>query len=425
MKDMIVQHPRLAQAQKELKSMKIKGDEYDDGPLIDDKGLARLLPSKDVADQLVRIYVDNFESTYRVLHLPSFWQEYASLWMAPEKGRLAFVSLLLVMLATSYCLRGEEQSVFRGDSSLGREQAIVWIRACDSWLQAQSQKNTTYSIFQIHCVSYIAKQINSIKRKRTWTAAGALVRNAMCAGLHRDAEIVNLRHGNLADKKVSVFDQEMRRRIWATCSELELQMSFDRGMPATLKDVIVDCGPPLNIDDDELSPYMEQAPKSRSNSQYTRSSFQYIMHYTWPLRQELLSSFNGRTPQLEYEEVLVYDRRIVQSIDDIPDWREDKAVVPKSLLQLQLQQLLVVLHRPYVRRERRNSRYDYSAVVHLRSAMAILDIHQKLIRAGSSVFCIFRNDVLGAALSICYNFSIAEPNPGETDPRTPSPISIL
>lgn len=410
---MMVQHQGLATVKRELKNTKIKGPGQEDSLPTNDKALISLLPQKKTADQLVQIYVDNLESTHRVLHLPSFWEEYSNFWDAPQEGRPAFAALLMLILASTYCVKERSSSMFRGDSSVGRETAIMWIRTCDSWLQSQSQKHSNMTIFQIHCLSFIAKQMNSIKRKRTWTSAGNLMRLALSNGLHRDANLVNLRHATPTVTRVSAFDQEMRRRIWATVSELELQAAFDRGMPAMLRDLIEDCGTPSNLDDEDLDPSTEHLPGPRPVSQYTRSSFQHLSRSSWPLRLDLVSVINGPNPQMAYEDVLLYDKKIMQYLDEIPLWGDQASLVSRVLLQLQLQILLLFLHRPYAREEARSSRYDYSAIMHLRSAMNILDLHHQLTSTGNNFLCLFRNDIFGAALSICYNYSVSEPNPGE------------
>ena len=410
MKDMIVQ---LEPMQRELRNCRIKGSPGEDSLPTDDKALINLLPQKEIVDQLLQIYVDSLEATYRVLHLPTFWEEYSNFWNAPQEGRPAFAAILLLILASTCCVKDKDSSMFRGDSSVERETATLWIRTCDSWLQCQSQKHTTMAIFQIHCLSFIAKQINSFKRKRTWISAGNLMRLALSNGLHRDAHIVNLRHAAPSSKKVSVFDQEMRRRIWATISEMEMQAAFDRGMPAMLRDLIEDCGPPLNIDDKEFDLSTEQLPESRPISEYTRSSFQYLSRSSRSLRFEFLSVINGPHSQLAYEVVLLYDKKIMQHLDEIPHWSDQGSLVPRVLLQLQLQMLLLYLHRPYARAEARSSRYDYSAIMHLRSAMNILDLHHQLASVGNKYLSFFRNDIFGAALSICYSYSTSESNPGE------------
>lgn len=413
MKDMIVQHHEVEPMQRELRNAKIKGHGPVNSLPVEQKVLMNLLPRKELSDQLIQIYVDNLESTYRVLHLPSFWVEYSHFWESPREGRPAFAVIILLILASTYCIKEASASIFRGDSSVGRETAILWIRTCDSWLQTQSQKHTTMATFQIHCLSFIAKRINSFKRKRIWASAGDLTRLALSSGLHRDAQIVNLRHSASSCRKVSVFDQEMRRRIWATISELELQTAFERGMPTMLRDFIEDCGPPLNLDDEGIDPSADQLPSPRPISKYTRSSFQHLSRSSWSLRLELASVINGPHPQMAYEVVLMYDRKIAQHLDEIPDWSDEASFVSRVLLQLQLEMFLLFLHRPYAREEARSSRYDYSAIVHLRSAMRILDLHQQLMDIGNSFLCLFRNDVFGAALSICYNYSTSEPNPGK------------
>ena len=413
MKDMIVQHHEVEPMQRELKNAKIKGSGPLDNLPVEQKALINLIPQKELSDQLVQIYVDNLESTYRVLHLPSFWEDYSHFWKSPQEGRPAFAAIILLILASTYCIKEANAAIFRGDSSVGRETAIRWIRICDLWLQTQSQKHATMATFQIHCLSFIAKRINSFKRKRIWASAGDLTRLALASGLHRDAQIVNLRHSGSSCRKVSVFHQEMRRRIWATISELELQTAFERGMPTMLRDFVEDCGPPLNLDDEEIDPSADQLPSPGPISKYTRSSFQHLSRSSWSLRLELVSVINGPYPQMAYEVVLMYDRKITQHLDEIPDWSDKASLVSRVLLQLQLEMFLLFLHRPYAREEARSSRYDYSAIVHLRTAMRILDLHQQLTNVGNNFLCLFRNDVFGAALNICYNYSTSEPNPGE------------
>ncbi|KAL2053599.1 hypothetical protein ABVK25_006252 [Lepraria finkii] len=424
MKDMIVHHPALARVQMELNNAKTKGAGQEDTIPLHDQGLASLFPHRKITDQLVQIYIDNFETTCRVLHLPSFWDEYAKFWSAPREARPAFVALLLLIIATTNCIREKGPTMFRGDSSVERETAIMWIRNCDAWLRSQSQKHTTLIIFQLHCLSFMAKQMNSVKRKRIWTSAGILTRQAMSAGLHRDAHIVNLRHGAPSFKRVSVFEQEMRRRIWTTISELELQADLDRGMPSMTRDLVEDCGPPHNIDDDEMDPSSEQLPNPRPSSHFTRSSYQNLSRSSWSLRIEVTSLINGPNSQMPYEDVLLYDKKIMQCLDEIPHWNGHESLVSRILLQIQLQQLLLFLHKPYARDEPWGSRYDYSAIVHLRSAMTIIDLHDQLLSTGNSFLCLFRNDSLSAALSICYNVSISNPKPERGLPSRSSIVQL-
>lgn len=407
MVEMMTQHPGLRGVEHEMKSSKVSniGDPDTDK---DGVGLRLLLPPQDVTDLLVHNYIETFESTYRVLHLPSFFEEYSQCLQSMEQARPAFVALLLVMIAAAYCTKVEKRSLLRGDSTIDREDAASYIRVVESWLALQSHKHVTPITFQIRAIILIAQQVNSIKCKRTYTESGTLVRLAISAGLHRDSEIVNTRHSNPAKKRVTLFDQELRRRVWSTISELDLQVAIDRGLPSTLRDLAIDCGPPLNTDDKDCTVSMDRLPSSKPVSEYTKSSFQHISHRTFDLRQDLASLINGRPQNMSYQDILGYDKRIVQALEDIPRWeshQDREAHISRASLQLQLLHLQILLHRPYVPRASQSKRYDYSAIAHLRAAMQILELHHALFDTGSKILCMMRSDILAAVLSVCYNFS--------------------
>ena len=410
MKDMITRHPRLAHAQRELKGTKFKGSNHEAGMPNNATTLAALLPDREVTDQLVNIYMENFEITYRLLHVPSFWYEYNTFWFSPQEGNPVFIVLLLLMLAATNCLTGGAPTLFRGDSSLKRETSLMWIRHCDQWLRSQSQKHTILATFQLHCLLFIAKQVNGIKRKQNWTSAGLLIRTLMSAGLHRDLDLLNLQ-SQKSSKKVSVFCREMRRRIWATACELELQAALGRGMPTMLRDIIEDCGTPVNLEDEDFDQSSENLPESKPISQFTISSYHCLARSSLPLRIELACLINGSHPAIPYEQILVYDQRLLQHLNAIPQWSQT-GLVSRILLQLQIHEILLFMHRPYLRGEAWEPEYGYSVMAHLKSAASILDLHQKMQGVENSFLALFRSDLFGATLGVCYSLCCTVPKLG-------------
>ena len=83
MKEMANQHPRASQIRHELKGLKVKSAKSTNA--IDDKFLLELLPPKNTVDYYIQEYVESFERLYRVLHLPTFWADYAEFWKSPSK----------------------------------------------------------------------------------------------------------------------------------------------------------------------------------------------------------------------------------------------------------------------------------------------------------------------------------------------------
>lgn len=407
----MVQHPALVQMQKKLKRSKVSRPPREVSGC---KGnlLHMYLPSRPIADCLVELYFSSFEKTYRVLHRPSFQSEYSSMWEDLANARPLFVSLVLLVLASMNCMVKADQPSFRGDSSSARETAIGWIEACDSFLETQSQKHITLNYLQARIVSFIAKATNGVKKKRAWTTIGTLMGFAVSAGLHRGVECLNQKHGRDGPRRrVSCFDQEIRRRLWSTISELELQSAIERGMPASLPDLLVDCGAPCNCEDEDIHPGMEDQPVSRPLSIFTRSSFLHLMSTSWDMRRSLLSLFNGASRPLNHQSVLPYDRMIRKALDGLPQWTGADSEYPSSLIQLQLQQFLTFVHRPVVDTALPQG-FGYLSGEHIGAAQIVIDLHYRLWRSGNCILLAFRKDLLGAGLGLCHALESAQRFPG-------------
>ncbi|KAJ5679058.1 hypothetical protein N7462_007302, partial [Penicillium macrosclerotiorum] len=367
--------------------------------------LIDLLPDREEMDQLVRLYLDTFEDVYRILHIPSFEKEYTGILQEPLSSRPASVVIILLMMASVSCLSRSDQIRYIGDSSIARERATLWIEVCELWLKCQSQKNIYLAIWQVRCLLVLAKQANTVKKKRLWTEAGALVREAMAAGFHRDP--------GLLGERVSLFDREMRRRLWATMTELELQSSIDRGMSSVSAGIFTDTKNVLNIEDQNLSEEIEDQESPKSTFGYTPTSFLRLSNLSFPLRVSLNSIVNDLGSPLKYEDVLNYEELIINEIKKLPPQEEvqpDKkglSLVARTLLDIQLRQFLILLHGPFARQTERTSRHSLSRMVCFDAAASILDQYAKLNELGNYALLLLRHDYFRAALVICQNSYIS------------------
>lgn len=383
-----------------------KNEKADFMPL-KDLNLLDLLPGRETVDRLVRLYFDTFESVYRILHAPTFWTEYQGFWEDPQVARPAFVVIVLLLIAAVNCVAVREQPTYIGDSATARESAILWIEACDMWLQRQSQKHVYLAIWQIRCLVLLAKLSNTVKKKRAWTSAGSLLRQAMSAGFHRDPSLLGA--------KVSIFDQEMRRRLWATMVELELQASIDRGMPSTSAGLPTDVSPVLNVNDEDFGEESQKSPTAKASDDFTAASFLHISRSSLPLRISLNSLLNQLSSQARYEDALMYEEKIMQKLQEIPagtglNAGEEGSIFPeliRTLLDVQLRQFLILLHGPFARQAQSSSRYSLSKMVCFNAASSIVDQHSKLVASGNHTLLLFRNDIFRAALSICHNIHVS------------------
>lgn len=370
--------------------------------------LLKLIPPRDEVDSLLQIYVNTFETTFRILHVPSFRKQYEQFWLSPEQNPDSFLITLLLVVTVVCSIPELEQASFVGFSSTRRNRAMESIDLCALWISQHSQKHITLAYFQVHCLLHLARRMNIVKVKRTWTGAGHILRIAMSTGLHREPSV--LAH------KISVFDQEMRRRLWATIAEFELHDSLDRGMAPAIRDGSWDSKPPANIHDEEFDQDSKSLPASRPTTEFTDTAFLHQSSQTLSFRTELIARINRIGSPMSYEEVLSQDEKLMQCVAEIPQWdakslvaqttqASNRAFLARSLLWLQLQQFLLLIHRPFAHDGRPVSRYRYSKSSCITSAISILNLYTRPDITRDFSLVVMRTDLFRAAFSLCYDIA--------------------
>lgn len=374
--------------------------------LLADHELESLLPSRMETDILVSVYLDQFEQLHRIIHIPSFRREYEKFWSPTEIRPAAMTALVLSMMAVSSCLHSNTSSPpkFHGMVSSAHKTAEKWVAACEGWYSEQSHKHRRLIHYQISLLIYLAKRVNSLKKKRFWTHAGLLTREGISLGLHRDPDVMIG-----ASRNISIFNQEMRRRLWATIQEFDFQAAFDNGLPTIVSTLHMDAKPPRNINDEDFGEDSTELPESRPITAYTAASFQHLCKQSLPLRLELSRLLAGPPDKLDYEQVIRYTNEITQEIDALPSWDtsasmdEDgspKPLLAYTLLHIQLRQYIMPLHQPFLRMRKVNSKYQFSEVMFYNAARDMVLLHDKLTECGVRTLNFLREDALTLALNL-------------------------
>ena len=84
-----------------------------------------------------------------------------------------------------------------------------------------------------------------------WSLTGLAIRIALSLGLHRDGTQFGL----------PPFETEMRRRMWWQVATLDARASEDQGTEPTINERNFDTRMPLNIDDQDIWPGIEETPE--------------------------------------------------------------------------------------------------------------------------------------------------------------------
>ncbi|KAL3952520.1 hypothetical protein ACCO45_012463 [Purpureocillium lilacinum] len=234
------------------------------------------LPAKEVADELIDCYLRTSERVYRVVHIPSFRRDYDGLWTPGETRSTAFIvqlKLILAIGATTY-----DEAFSYGKPGLKSQLSI---RA-----------------LQTSVLLLLARESTGVGETLVWTAAGSLLRTAIYMGLHRDPAKL---------PGVSPFDAEMRRRLWNTILELELQSSMASGGPPLLSLLDFDTRPPANMDDEQLE---AEEPVAQPDDELTQTSLAIALRRTFAARLAVLKFLNDASSPGTYTEALRLDAEL-------------------------------------------------------------------------------------------------------------------
>ncbi|OAP60281.1 hypothetical protein AYL99_05283 [Fonsecaea erecta] len=362
--------------------------------------LISLVPEQSRADALVQEYFETLETTYRVLHAPTFFRKYKEFWSSSRDSSSAFLVQLLLVCASVNCSVAGGPVGFVGRSTVSRDAAVRWIEVCESWLELQSQKHMTLEVFQVRVLLVIAKKLNCVKVKREWTVSGHLLREAMSSGLHREPTFLS--------NNISVFDQEMRRRLWYTILELDIQSSIDRGMGASIGPFDWDTLPPLNLHDEDFDESTEKMPAARPMTDFTRTSFICLAHQHLPLRLEILSRINSIRMSLESDTAIELDQKIRQTLDNFPKWSDNSAsAIAEALSGLLLYEILLLLHQPFATQVDAPAQHFYSRAARRNAASATMRIFMGLRPSSRRTYLNLRDDLFRACLATCHDLCIS------------------
>ena len=103
-------------------------------------------------------------------------------------------------------------------------------------------------------------------------AMGLVLRKAERIGLHRDGSLL----------KLSPFETERRRRIWWAIQGLDLASNVTTGATSMSLMADWDTQLPLNIEDGDISPQMQEMPKQRSGL----TSMSHCLVGYWVIQQQ-------------------------------------------------------------------------------------------------------------------------------------------
>jgi hypothetical protein len=362
--------------------------------------LASLLPPEETVNTLVHFYINHVEQIHRLVHVPTFMREYSNFWVSGKVRQPGMVALVLAMMSTAIC-SSDGFDLTTHILSKHKTMVIYWISACDQWLARQTSKQREIVHHQIACLTYLAKRFNMIHKKRYWKETALLVQNAIVDDLHHEA----------SSSIDSFYTRELKLRIWVAIRELDLQNSFEFGLPTLLHSIDCDSATPANIDDEDFDETSPMPFVSKPLHQYSSTSYQSHSCRSWRLRlgisRRLFSI--GSVKPISYDDVLRYTQELTEEIHSLPPWNITSTtgqcntnltspMLAYAFLRFQLIECILAIHRPYLQSD--NSRYWLSENICYQLSRDALLLNIQLQDVGIQSLTLLREDLLLASLTL-------------------------
>ncbi|KAB5582396.1 hypothetical protein GE09DRAFT_948496 [Coniochaeta sp. 2T2.1] len=370
------------------------------------KRMADILPKRPVCDRLLEAYIGASEGLYRVVHLPTFRQEYERYW--DGKGHCeAFLPRLLCMMSLGSRFETEARGL--GHDRLDSVHAPTALALVRNWLDGLRGKHLVdINTLQAEVLLVHAQRTITMRHQESWSQLGLIVRMAMTMGLHRDpSEFAHL----------SPFVAENRRKLWYTIMDMDLHVALQCNLPCAVREGEYTCQAPRNIDDNDLYPDMRELPPSKPLDYPTSTQMQAYAASTLPARMRVAYIVNKLDTIKDYSEILDAGMKLEQMIDDVnsifprqqaldtqqkfKEWRL------RALLDMHVRRPLLALYRPFAMGTVTCPPHILNS--YLKSSMTILTYMDELDHSvpgfqdvDHMYQLVLKQDIIQAAFSVCY-----------------------
>jgi len=212
-----------------------------------------------------------------------------------------------------------------------------------------------------------------------WAFFAFVIRIALRMGYHRD--------GSHSDQ-ITVYQAEMRRRVWTIITQMDTMMSSQIGLPRMIKETMADTKEPSNLLDEDLFEEMTILPAPRPAPVVARV-YGAVAKNRLLTVQCMISEITSSPWPSSYGEVMKLDKLLRDTYAGFPPALHVKPldqcmfddagdIVRRGLLKLVYWKLTVLLHRRYLLQARTDSRFAYSRKMCLDAAVETLLMQQML-----------------------------------------------
>ncbi|OBT97530.1 hypothetical protein VE01_04490 [Pseudogymnoascus verrucosus] len=395
--------------------------------------LSESLPPRAQVDRYLSAFFKAQMLIAPYIHIPQFQRQYEDFWKDPLRASPLWVSIMFSLCCMSAKINElpvPAPSVFEGQSNA----RTVFLNAAGQCLVLGEFTRPQSQVMEALGLYAQCKYMFSLDPSRELCIIlGVLSRLAYMMGYHRDPD----NFGNF-----TIFEGEMRRRVWSACRQFDLMVSFQFGLHSCIPADSWDSKAPRNLLDSDFNEETSLLPLSRPQTDPTP-----ILYFV--VKDKLLSGFTKVCSHAlslkvqSQEEILDLDAEIRQMYSTIPESLRIRPmeqsladppflIISRIYIEFLHQKSLCILHRRHMALG-----FEYSTKACVNAAMTIITYLigvNKELQPGGQLYAnsswaltsFNMNDFLLAVMILCLSLSKwKKQNPGKRVEEYPSIYSQL
>ncbi|WVR04862.1 hypothetical protein IAU60_001874 [Kwoniella sp. DSM 27419] len=355
--------------------------------------LARLLPTRERGEILVKAYLEKVDWLHRCMHVPTFLRQCNDLWCLPLDRIAHEIALPFIGLYFTVCTLGlqfMEHSETQKHFTLEEAHTLpdTWFNAARSALWAADFIGS-HTMEALQCVILLGVFMNNRDRAdAAWALLGAAIKMAQGLGLSRLGAEQQAVDGKplpmWTGRWESLIQREVGRRIWWNLVFLDWSLAPSYNFSCSIQPDQIKTALPGNIEDEDIidgQPFQPQPLQVR-----TGMSFQLArLKFAEITQRQIWQANNNHHPP--YSFILSVDGELRKAMMELPSFfqpdsstkgppsQDPKALVQyyeKIMLNLAIHSRMMRLHRPWLSRGYEDERFSYSKEQCIRAARASL-----------------------------------------------------
>jgi hypothetical protein len=384
--------------------------------------LAALLPEQSVANACVAHYTRYCENVHRILDIPTFLDQCEQFWDGTFAQEQSFRAMLIPQLTLVVAMGARIESFGIAGSVPSMFEPRKLLSAVEAWqFGLRGRGKLRLEAIQADALLVLAKRLYAVPPVEIWRSTGDLVRSALLVGLNKDPdELV---------PELPLQESQLRRRIWYTIANLDIEASLSCRMPSIIQSVTSSCRySALDLGDSARSP---EPPSGQARE----IQFQSLSSASLEARLRALEILQVPHPDLDHisktmDELIALHRSLQSAVQTATNCQGGSERYGTVLLELQLLQPMVLLHTLALQlpitshRARSPVTQCPSICLSVLSQWELLDPEQSECESMSNsipcklMFTLHGDEFIRAAYMACFYFKLAASDQPEIFQRT-------